>query len=236
MAQMPDAACWLVAPGALRADVRERFAGWLSAEERARAARFVRDADRERFVVGRGLARCLLTDVTGIDPVEWRFEVDERGRPEVAAPVTPWRFSISHTDGAVACVAARGAACGVDVERVRALRDWRGVAEQVFSRDERQRLEALGERHRPELFFRLWTLKEAYVKARGAGLTLPVRGITVRPEGEPIGLELAPELRDDPQRWRLACVRLGEHTLALALDGIEPPPVLRGAPAAAGVL
>lgn len=135
---------------------------------------------------------------------------------EAASPTL--RFNLSHTDGLVACVVTVGIDCGVDVERCHELQDLMGVAATVFSGGEMDALRRLEGRARRERFFASWTLKEAYVKARGEGFHLPLKRIDVRLHGASIDLRLDPGIDDAPEAWRLWLARRGAgHRLAVAL-------------------
>jgi 4'-phosphopantetheinyl transferase len=201
-----------------------RGLGYLSSDERARAARFHFERDRNSYVLAHALARTLLARVTGVEPHALCFAPGEHGRPELDWP-TPSprvRFNISHTHGLVACALALERDVGVDVEHVERRVEIRLLAPTVFSADERSALELLDGEARRKRFFQLWTLKEAYIKARGMGLALPLREITFHLDGrERPELTLGPAIVDGAAaRWWLDVRPLGEaHMLALALDG-----------------
>lgn len=130
----------------------------LSSEESARNARFLREDDRLRDILARALVRTVLSMYAPVPPAYWHFERDAHGRPRAVEPALfPLQFSLSHRDDLVACVVA-GYPVGVDVERV----DPRSAV-----------LDALHPRERrvPSSFFSYWTLREAYGKALGRGLS-----------------------------------------------------------------
>jgi len=193
----------------------------LSDEERARAGRFHFERDRNSYVLAHALARTLLAQLTGREPQALRFALGEHGRPELDWPASSprVRFNISHTHGLVACALALEHDVGVDVEHVERRLEIGRVAPSVFSPEERRALDALDGDALRTRFFQLWTLKEAYIKARGMGLALPLREITFhlderrRPE-----IALGAALRDTAERWWLDVRPLGSgHMLALAL-------------------
>jgi phosphopantetheinyl transferase len=147
----------------------------LSADERARRDRFVFERDRRDFAVAHGLLRHQLSFGTTRHPKDWLFRVHADGKPSVVpgqAGEPALTFSLSHTHGLVACVVARGVEVGIDVERIdRARGDVRNLTS-FFSADEQQMLRECSADDQYTRTIELWTLKEAYVKGRGAGLRI----------------------------------------------------------------
>jgi len=213
--------------------------------ERDRATRFVQPADRQRFVIGRTLVRAMLSDLaahspspTRVAPTGWSIVIDERGRPHLGEPpprVPDLRFNLSHTDGLIACAVTVGREVGVDVEHLgRTLTH--DVAERFFSAREVRDLRARRPAERQQAFFDYWTLKEAYIKARGLGLALPLGQFTFLLDADaPPTIEFASELPDDPRSWQfaqrwitprhrlaVAVRRLGED-LPIVLSDVVPP-------------
>lgn len=182
----------------------EALGAWLSSEERGRAERFAFELDRQLFRCARGLARAALSACTpGVTPNEWVFSFGAHGKPEVAQPPSRLRFNVTHARACVACIVALDVDCGVDVEHVERRANLMRLAEGVLTRRERQALAALPDAERPDRFFRHWTLKEAYAKARGLGLSLPFDGFEVDPTVRPIGLRLYAPADDDASCWQL---------------------------------
>lgn len=193
----------------------------LSADEARRVDRFVQPEDALRFVIGRALARTMLSEYAEIAPRDWPLVIDDHRRPQLATlpeGVPDLRFNLSHTDGLVACAVAIGREVGIDVEHVgrRLLHD---VPERFFSPHEVADLRSLPDDEQAMAFFDYWTLKEAYIKARGLGLALPLRQFTfLRAAGHAPTVSFAPELRDDPTTWQFAQFRpTFDHRMALAV-------------------
>ncbi len=145
-------------------------------DENERMARFVFERDRWQFLITRALVRTMLSRYATVAPADWRFITNEYGRPEVLdrpAGVADLRFNLSHTDGLIACAVTVGREVGVDVERItRAVTH--DIPGRFFAPREVADLRALPEHDQPRVFFDYWTLKEAYIKARGMGLSLPL--------------------------------------------------------------
>lgn len=191
--------------------VRERLRAYesvLSEDEQQRAARFAQDDDRARFVIGRALARTMLSRHAAVPPHQWRIDVDKRGRPELGARpagAPDLRFNLSHTPGLIACAVTVGREVGVDVEYVRRRLMHDNIPERFFSSREVADLRKLPLDDQPVVFYDYWTLKEAYIKARGLGLALPLGQFTFLRRGQrPPAIEFAPELHDDPSTWQFA--------------------------------
>jgi 4'-phosphopantetheinyl transferase len=230
---------WVADSSALDPALLTRLARLLTADETARGARFVRAVDRAAFVLTRALVRTRLSLYGPTAPADWRFVTNAHQCPFVATDQagTPWlSFNVSHTDGLVALAITRGHRVGIDVESVA-----RGVLEAVperhFAPDEVRDLRARPAADQPRLFFDYWTLKEAYIKARGLGLALPLDQFAFTLHGDrPPSIRFAPDFADDPARWQFRQLwPTAVHRLALAVerDGADLPVVVRQvAPAA----
>ncbi len=113
---------WTVRQGDAEVDARLRdYESLLTPDEQQRAQRFWQEPDRARFIIGRALARTMLSRFADVSPDKWRIVIDEHGRPllgERPATVPDLRFNLSHTDGLVACALTIGREVGVDVEHI----------------------------------------------------------------------------------------------------------------------
>ncbi|MFD9159415.1 4'-phosphopantetheinyl transferase family protein [Streptomyces goshikiensis] len=163
------------APGSVPAADDVEWA--LSHGERARRERLRRAQDRVLYTAAWGLVRHALSEVEPrVAPDEWHFLRAGLGRPEVQHPA--WagslRFNLSHTEGVVACVVTRGARCGVDVERMGRPLALHRLTRSVLSAGEQREFDLAPPGRRQELFYRYWTLKEAYLKAIGTGMRFPM--------------------------------------------------------------
>lgn len=155
-----------------------RLCNWLSAEEHARASRFVFPDDRARWQVGRGVLRLVLAQALGLEPAAIPLAQGINGRPTLD-PVRAVRgvaFNLSHSGDRLAIAIAQSPTLpllGVDIEQLRPVPEMVGVAERVFTPAERRVLMSAGGADRILVFHRLWTRKEACLKATSAGFTLP---------------------------------------------------------------
>lgn len=175
----------------------------LAADERERAARFRFDRDRSRYVVGRGLLRLLLARYSGLAPAEIRFTYSAYDKPSLLHGGLA--FNVSHA-GPIAMFAfcTRGDV-GIDIERDDP--DFAGeqIAEHFFSPREVAVLRSLPEAQRVRAFLSCWTRKEAFIKARGDGLSLPLASfdVSLAPTSEPAVLRTEWS-REEPSRWCLS--------------------------------
>jgi 4'-phosphopantetheinyl transferase len=148
---------------------------WLSClapDELARAERIKIDDKRAQFIQARGLLRHMLARHLACTPEELRFEYTQRGRPYLQGPntVNGIDFNLSHAHNWMVCAVTLDHRLGVDVERIDANPQRKGIAKRFFSPDEVQAIEALPEELRDTAFFRAWCTKEAVLKAIGTGL------------------------------------------------------------------
>jgi len=161
----------------------------LSSDERARSSRFRYDLDRDRFVVSHAALRILLARYLRTRPSAIEFSCNEFGKPGLSGNSgRELQFNLSHS-GTLALFAFARAQVGVDIERIRPEFATEQIAERFFSPDEVRSLRALPTNLQAVGFFNCWTRKEAYIKAWGQGLSMPLRDFTVslRP-GDPAAL------------------------------------------------
>jgi 4'-phosphopantetheinyl transferase len=212
---------WHLDPERLDAVALERCRELSDEDERRQEQRFRVEPARRLHLAARGLVRTRLSLYTGEQPRAWRFAPGRWGRPEIAAPGGhAWlRFNLSHTRGRVVCALARGAEVGVDVEHTGRGGRLLEVADRYFAPLEVEELFSLPEPARLPRFFDYWTLKEAYIKARGMGLALPLSRFAFRlGRLGPIRVVFEPPLEDDAGAWQFE--RLGwppHHQAAVAV-------------------
>lgn len=153
----------------------------LNADEMARADRFLMEVHRNRFIAARALLRDLLAGYLGQRPAAVAFAYNEWGKPALAPGFAPLdlRFNLSHSQNLAMYAFALGRDVGVDIEMIRAEVAKESVAENFFSPWEVRTLRALPREQQAQAFFNCWTRKEAYVKARGQGLSIVLASFDV---------------------------------------------------------
>jgi 4'-phosphopantetheinyl transferase len=195
----------------------------LAADEQQRAARFHADRDRNSYIVARGVLRTLLGHYVQRPPQELRFSYNRYGKPalEGAANGTPLCFNLSHSHNLVLYAVTYGRDLGIDIEYVRPNFARDQIAEQFFSPRENAELRALTHAQHTIGFFNCWTRKEAYIKARGQGLSLPLDQFDVSlTPGEPAALLQTRDIPDEAARWSLRELHPGPgYIAALAVEG-----------------
>lgn len=148
------------------------LAALLSLDERHRASRFHFDRDRRHFVTARGLLRVLLGRYAGCTPEQVEFCYGSQGKPALAGR-TDVQFNVAHSHGAGLFAFTIGAPIGVDIEHIRSI-EHDMLAARFFSAAERAALARVPPKQCLDAFFTCWARKEAYVKALGGGLSVPL--------------------------------------------------------------
>jgi len=195
--------------------------------ERIRYAAFGTSAARREYLGTRALARTALAHYSGRPAESLRFEADQLGRPQMTSPEMPGLcFSLARTRELAVGLFAFGHDVGVDVELVAPI-EAVAMAGHFFSGEELAELSSLEEAERLSRFYELWTLREAYLKARGVGLDLPLDQLVFHPtpSGGARG-EFGPAIRDNPAHWQFELTWLTSRHLAATC--IRRPP--SGAP------
>jgi len=182
----------------------------LSPDELERAESFHFPRDREGFVVARGLLREILSlYLPGLEPDRLRFSYDRYGKPALKNEVGTrgFHFNLSHSGGVALYAVSWGRRVGVDVEEVRDVRDYELIAERHFAPEEISALRTLHPAARRESFFHCWARKEAYVKAVGQGLSLPLERFAVSlPPEQPERLLHTNYDPAEADRWSLKAI------------------------------
>lgn len=190
----------------------------LSPGERRRASGFARARDRRRFTVARAWLRRHIGSFVGVSPETIDFSYGPHGKPGLGGRLAGagLHFNVSHCDDVGALAFATGGEIGVDIEAVRDIPDAEAITGRLASPAERRAWRSLAARDRRRGFFNWWTRKEAFVKARGGGLSMPLNAFDV---------SLAPGV---PARLlRVADAAAGER--GWMLDEFVPGPGLVGA-------
>jgi 4'-phosphopantetheinyl transferase len=151
--------------------------GLLSEDEREAADLFVFEQDRVRYVVAHSALRALLGDHVGRDPRGLRFARTHRGKPYLIDESV--RFNLSHSGNYVVVGICESSEIGVDTEQMRADFEFHDIAARYFSLTEFAWLMDASDDERRERFYRLWVVKEAFLKATGEGLGTPLNQIVV---------------------------------------------------------
>jgi 4'-phosphopantetheinyl transferase len=199
----------------------------LSADERARIERFYFEKDQRSHLVSRGWLRLLLGGYLKVPPAELAFGYGAHGKPHLVCPTAqtahraPLQFNVSHSGEIVVIALTARRALGVDVERIRPDSKIVELAERYFSVRERTALARLAPDLQHVAFFNGWSRKEAYIKAQGDGLSLPLDSfdVTLVP-GEPAELIASRPDPDEARRWSMRAFDVADgYKAALVVEG-----------------
>ena len=179
----------------------------LDAQDRERAGRFHFPEDRARHVLGRALVRKILGHYLSQSPEKIDLACTDRGRPYFPGDET-MRFSITHARDLVAVALTARARVGIDIEYMERKLHLKELAERILSAEDFREFEALPEEEKVAAFFRVWTRKEAYLKATGEGITDALKKISVSLRAEEIGTIADAREKDGARNWRM-------HSLSL---------------------
>jgi 4'-phosphopantetheinyl transferase len=201
-----------------RPDLMRQFETTLSTDEKVRAERFHFSRDRDHFIAARGILRELLASYTHASPGELQFTYGAQKKPALLGNKMPAtvKFNLSHSHGLAVFAISEQRELGIDLELVQPGFATDGIAERYFSSRELAELRALPPEQMAEGFFLCWTRKEAYVKAHGAGLHIPLDSfdVTLTP-GEPERLRST-----DSERWSLRSFKpASEFAGAMVVEG-----------------
>jgi 4'-phosphopantetheinyl transferase len=200
---------------------------WLTLAERARYDRFRHDADREMFLLGRVMARTLVGRALALPAATWPWREGVRGRPEIDVPHTTLSFNLAHSGGIVVCALAREAEVGIDIENRERVRLDRSLVERYCSPAEMREVDRCGDEGWRDQFLKYWTLKEAYLKARGLGIAVRLSDLsfTISSSGH-VTVEFLESLVGTESGWAFDLRMLGDaHFVAAAAStpqGVRP--------------
>ena len=212
-------------------DLESEYRALLPPDELAACDRFVFAEGRRECLISRVLVRSVLSSYTGDDPSVWKFSASRYGKPAIAHPADcPLRFNLSHTAGLVVCAVSMGTEVGVDAEDTRRRMADESIAAHYFAPEEVALLAAAPPEDRPLRFLQFWTLKEAFVKAHGSGLSIPLKDFGFElPTGRPPQIHFHNPALGDADQWQFIERRLCDRfQLALAAQRpVEQPVKLR---------
>ncbi len=193
----------------------------LTPEEQERLGAFVFEKDRHEYLLTRALERATLAHTLDVPPTALRFRRTELGRPELV-PASDVEFNLTNTPRLVACAVTRGRCLGVDAEPLERADQVLALAATVFTKREQADLAAMPPAERRRWAVQLWTVKEAYIKARGLGLSLPLEQIELRRAVDNrTTLSFHGDIDDPPTRWSVRTIELADHLVSLCVSTDE---------------
>ena len=208
-----------------------RARAWLEPAADGRFERYRHDADRHMFLLGRVMARAMVAGAAGWAPTAWQWQEGAHVRPEIAAPPTPLRFNLAHSAGLVVCALANGHDVGIDLEDLERPPIDRHLVRRYCAPAEADDIESRGDDGWRERFLHYWTLKEAYLKARGLGISVHLADICFTLDGDRARIAFLDSLAGSDDRWTFHIGRLTpRHLMAVAAPVAVPAFRLRVAP------
>jgi 4'-phosphopantetheinyl transferase len=209
----------------------QRLLQTLAPDERRKAERFHFPKDRHRFIVTRAALRMVLSRYLEMPPAQLQFRCGAFGKPSLMPQFggDTFRFSVSHSNDLILLALTREREIGIDIEYIREGFAGEDIAESFFSTREAATLRTLPEKLKTKAFFDCWTRKEAYVKARGEGLSFPLKQFDVAfAPGEPASLLHVQNAPAEARRWSLVELSPNaEYAAALAVEGHDCRILLR---------
>lgn len=214
---------WIVQDQLVGDSQLSEFMHLLAPEELSRYQRFLFERDKRQFLITRAALRCALSEYfSDVAPSEWTFLRNDYGRPYVSNPqyASAIQFNLSHADGMIVLAISQSGDLGVDVENLSRSCEPASLAKRFFSASEATALLRMSEPDQRDRFFDLWTLKEAYIKACGMGLAIPLGSFSFGFVANEHSIEFESEREDDCPNWRFWQFQ-GDATHRIALAYYE---------------
>jgi 4'-phosphopantetheinyl transferase len=169
------------------------------------------------YLVTRFLVRSVLSKYLHTPPQMIEFTKGEFGRPEISLPPTDLVFNISHCRDFVVCAIGSNCELGVDLEKTRDLSEIESIIQNHLTPQEKEVIQSFANKDQVEKFYELWTLKEAFIKAKGHGHSLRINRITFSVKDDSIQLSTPPDIEPHPEKWGFTSLRPANgYQLALA--------------------
>jgi len=220
---------WYCRPSAILDQSKlSEYKSVLSEHEIEQYHRFHFEKDKHNYLVSHTLLRHSLTKYADVHASQWQFSRGEHGKPELESPslVSNIRFNLTHTEGLSACVIALNRSCGIDAENIHRKNKLKAVARRLFAKEE---LALLDDTNINQQFYYFWTLREAYVKALGAGLAGSSKEFYFDIDKDDLSVMMHHKNNQniDNENWHFRLYELTpEHVLAVGFESHENVQVL----------
>lgn len=213
---------WFTYPGLISADEASN-SPIISDEEIARSRALKFERDRREYLTSRLLVRNALSHYHPNPPRIWRFQANPYGKPALE-PDCGLRFNLSNCADLVVCVIGRGMELGIDAEPLTRASQAASVSGEFLSSSESDQLDELPEEEKLDRALSLWTLKESYIKARGLGLSLPLKEVSFAFDKQGgIRMDIHRSLNDSSSNWQFCLFDLAEHRIAVFAESKKQP-------------
>ena len=191
---------WATDRGLSTNRLKELYFDWLTDEEKDRYGRYMFQKDADLYLLTRALCRKVLSQYVDVSPAKWRFQSNQYGKPAIEEPqeARTLEFNLTNTPGFVACMVSDRYPVGVDAESIDRKSTTLDIAKRFFSKQEFEELQTHPASALTARFFHYWTLKEAYIKVRGMGMSIPLADFSM--------------VEDKDQNIQVVHHTSGEHT------------------------
>lgn len=215
---LDDKSChiWLARVAELQAQL-DAFESMLSNSELERAQRFVKLSLRHDFTCAHGWLRQVLAGYQACDPALMQFSFNDHGKPHLSDGGVS--FNMSHSRGVVAIAVMRSGMVGIDVQHHDPQVELLAIAERFFAQEEAAWLKSVPDAQRQAVFYRIWSLKEAYIKAVGLGMALPLSSFAFVASTDSSAAELLRQPTEWQRDWSVHVLdAMDEYSLALITE------------------
>ena len=218
----PDLYIWCASLNA-SPDELSRFSSLLSPDEKTRAEKFYFERDANRYIVGRGILRLLVGAYLGMEASRIEFTYGPHGKPAVEAIFQNkiLQFNLSHSNDQAVYIFGWDRSVGIDIEHIRPMQDADDFAEQFYSARERDLINSLSGDEKWTAFFKIWTCKEAFLKANGSGLTVPLDHTEIHLQSDgSVTLTFTDEVAGQAAPWHIETFEpVVDYQAAIAVAG-----------------
>lgn len=220
---LPDSTIhvWCATFSGLHTDL-PHYISLLSLDEKERSQRFHFAEDQNHYILGRGLLRTLLGSYINMEPAQIEFNYGKYGKPALKSRSDLGvEFNLAHSNDLILYAIGRHARVGIDIEYIRPMPDMDNFAQHFFSADEITMIGSLSGRAKEEAFFKLWTCKEAFLKAHGNGLATPLDQVEISLSNNgTANLESIDADKEKARHWHLKIFTpMQDYQAAIAIDG-----------------
>jgi 4'-phosphopantetheinyl transferase len=197
--------------------------GVLSEDEQRRAAKFHFDRDRVRYTVARGCLRMICAYYSDSPPEAFRFVHNKYGKPRLDGTLGNINFNLSHSHKIIVYGFAYGREIGIDVEEIDTSKDSGRLLDHVFSESEKRDYMNIPETKKLEAFYTCWSRKEAYIKARGKGLSIPLDSFSVTVDPDEIPRLISADPESETSGWFMNDIKVAPgYSSSVVVSGTEP--------------
>jgi len=218
---------WLIEPHLIAPETVDSLKQTITDAELIRATA-KRGATAQRdAIITRALIRLVLSQYQDIEPLNWGFEIGFNGKPYISDDDFGLSFNLSHATNLIACAVTRHHDIGIDVEYTKRASDTYKLAPRYFSPQEVEALQALPYEQQAIDFYHYWTLKEAYIKACGDGLAIPLNHFSFTIDNElRAAISFSPQRNDQPQHWQHSLYQpTSDHKMGLSVRVADTYPL-----------